>query len=71
MVMRGRSAHQGEDVMSYPVQVVIVDEDPASREFWQGWLEADGYRVAIASDGATVLAALQQAQTASDRDADA
>ena len=46
------------------VVILIVDDDPDSREMLQLWLCSEGYEVLTAEDGAAALALLQQAQPA-------
>jgi len=49
--------------MSMPVigmSVLIVDDDPLTREFAQSILEQSGYSVRVASDGEAAIAALDE-----------
>jgi two-component system, OmpR family, response regulator MprA len=47
-----------EQAAGDPVTVLLVDDDPALRQALQLALHLDGYRVAVAPDGAQALAAL-------------
>lgn len=44
------------------ISVLLVDDDPATREFVEGVLAQNGYEVRLAADGAAALESLAQEQ---------